>query len=268
MKKLLVALLLLAVVAAVAFAVRSVGARNEANKVDTEDARGIIEDGDGLATADGADEVDPGLRPPAGTYQYTGTGTESVDVLGGSRHDFPKQVPLVVQLDPDDECAWTSNLIYVKEHVERRSFCTTADGLADHGFTREIEFFNRVEEKTYECDDDAVRSRASAKPGDTWSWTCRDDGSETEATYTATVVAVEQLTIGGEPAQVTRTKVASDLTGETNGHDESVFWLLDDGLAAKFTTNLDVRTDSVLGETRFRERTSYVLDSLQPADES
>ena len=262
MKKLLVVIVALLVLAAVAIGVRTLGARDETDAVDTKEAAELVED-EGDAT-----DVEAGDRPEPGTYTYTGSGEESVDALGGSRHEFPKEIPIVVKLDAEDDCRWTANVVYVKQHIEERRYCTKDGVLTDLGFTRETEFFNQTQETVYDCDEEAAtRLRTDGQPGDTWTWTCTQQGGATKSAYTATLVGVETLTIGGEDVKAWHTKVVSKQTGDTNGSDTSEFWLDETGLVLRFTTNLDVDTKSVLGDTNFREQTSYALTSLVPERE-
>lgn len=257
MKKLLIALLLLLVIAAIAFGVRTLGARDETDAVDSKEAAELVEDeGD-------SEDVDAGDRPEAGTYTYMGTGTESVDALGGSKHDFPKEISVVVQLDADEDCNWTANVVYVKQHIEEREYCTRDGVMIDRGFTRKIEFFNQLQETTFECGDDAERLRTEAKAGDSWTWECTN-GTKAKSAYTATMLGSETLDIGGEQVETWHTKVVSKQTGETVGGDTSEFWLDERGLIVKFTANLDVKTESVLGVTNFKEKLAYQLTSVVP----
>ena len=77
MKKLLVVVVALVILAAVAFGVRTLGARDETDAVNSKDAAKLVQDEDADAT-----DIAPGERPKAGTYTYTGSGRESVSALG------------------------------------------------------------------------------------------------------------------------------------------------------------------------------------------
>jgi len=260
MKKLLIALIALAILGAIVFGVRTLGARDEADAVGSKEAAELVDTGDGGEQAD----IEAGERPEPGTYTYTGSGEESVDALGGSKHTFPDEIAAVVELDAEDDCRWTSNVIYIKQHVEERRFCTKGTVMTDLGFTRKIEFFNQLQTTGFTCDDDAERLRADSQEGDTWSWTC-SEGIATTSKYTTTFLGKETLTVGGEQIDTFHTRVVSKQSGDANGTDTSEFWLADTGFAVKFTADLDVRTKSVLGDTHFKERASYALTSLVPS---
>lgn len=258
MKKLVLALFLLLVIAAIAFGVRTFGARDETDAVDAEDAAGLVTGEDDVSA-----DVVVGERPEPGTYTYTGSGRESVSVLGGSEHVFPGEIPVVVKLDPEDDCRWSSNVVYVKQHIEERRYCTADGVVTDLGFTREIEFFNQLQETTYTCGEDAHRLRTDAQVGDEWSWTC-SQGTRGTSEYTAKLLGTETMTVGGEDVDVWHTRVTSRQAGATVGGDTSEFWLAESGLPVRFTGDLEVTTDSVLGETSFTEELDYTLTSLVP----
>lgn len=270
MKKLVLVLVVLVILAAVAFAVRTLGARDETSKVDKREAARIgksAADADKTANDNGDAapvDIEPGLRPPAGTYTYVGSGEESVSALGGSTHVFPKTIYAVVTLDAANDCRWENHLIYVKQHVESRSYCTDVTGLHDYGFTRDIEFFNQTEHKVYECPgDEAIRMAPAAADGDTTRWRCTNEPNST-SDYVATQVGTEVIKVGGINTKVWHMRVVATLKGDTRGRDVSEFWYAASGLAVRFTTSLDVKTKSVLGDTRFREQTDYRLQSLTP----
>lgn len=130
MKKLLLIILALLIIAAVAFGVRTLGARDETDAVSTKDAKELVQgsggdkvDENGNSTE--TDDVELGLRPEPGTYGYTGSGSEKISALGGSTHEFPEKIAAVVDLNGTDTCNWTMNVVYVKQHIEERNYCTS-----------------------------------------------------------------------------------------------------------------------------------------------
>lgn len=265
MKKILLGILALAIIVAVIFAVRLVGARDETDAVDSKDAAALINDDD-----DGNDDDDDdrpgaaGNRPEPGTYTYTGSGKESVTILGGSEHVFPKEISVVVELDDDNEQQWTANAVFVKQHIEEREYRTTNAGLEDLGFTRKIEFFGQLQDNEYDCSDGAERYSADATEGATTTWTCTQEGGKAELAYTATFLGKETIEVGGEDVETWHMKVDSTQTGDTVGSDTSEFWYAETGLAVRMKANLKTRTKSVLGETDFREQYDYTLTSMVP----
>jgi len=265
-RKLLVAALTMLLIAAIAFSVRTLGSRDEADPVNAKEAKQLVEDqGGGPEQSGQGEQVKPGRRPQAGTYTYEGSGTEGVSVLGGSEHEFPKEIPVVVKLDAEDDCRWTSNVIYVEQHVEERRYCTDAQGMLDLGFTRRIEFFNRPHTEKHDCGHPGGRRLdLDAKPGATASWKCTLEDGEVVSAYAATYVGREQQDVGGEQVETWHVRVVSRQSGAARGGDTSEFGYLETGQPARFRGDLDVTTDLMLGTTRWRERVDYRLASLVP----
>lgn len=256
MRKLLVVIVALSLLTVVAVGVRTLGARDETDPVDADDAAELF------APQDSSD-LAPGERPHAGTYTYTGSGRERIDLLGGSEHVFPDAVALVVELDPRDPCRWTGSIVYVRQHVEERRHCTARSVVRELGFTRRVEFFNRLQEVDARCDDDADLLRTDSHAGDTWEWTCRDDSRST-TTSTATALGTEQLVVGGEPVLTWRVRIVSRHRGRTTGRETRELWLAASGLPIRFTGELRVRTRAFLVTSTLRHELSYALTSLVP----
>ncbi|MBC7460946.1 MAG: hypothetical protein H7287_06255, partial [Thermoleophilia bacterium] len=179
-------------------------------------------------------------------------------------HTFPKQISAVVDLDTKNDCNWTANFVFVKQHVEERKYCTKHGRMTDRGFTLKIEFFNILQETKYTCPDDAERLRTEAVRGDTWKWTCTS-GTTAKTEYVATSLGMETLSIGGEDVETWHTRVASKQSGITVGSATADFWHAKSGLTVKFTNDFNIRTESLAGKTGFKEKESYTLDSLDPA---
>ena len=266
MKKALLALLALLLIAAVAFGVRTYGERDRADTVSSEDAARVINDDDDDDDDDEPTQADieAGDRPEAGTYTYTGSGSDHVTTLGGSSHTFPDEIPAVVELDDENACEWTMNLVYVEQHIEARDYCTENDQLIDRGFERTTEFFGQTQETEYDCGADAIRMRADAAPRDSWTWECTGDDGATTSTYTLTFNGTEPVEIDGEQVDAWHATIRSEQTGDTRGGDTTNVWYDETGLMLRFSTDLDVQTKSVLGDTNYREKTSYTLTSLTP----
>src|SRR4051794_21963368 len=118
MKRPVVIIAAVLVAVAIVLAAVTLGSRDQADEVDTGAASKRAEQRAGTTAAR---DQDPGLRPTPGTYTYVGSGSEHVDTLGGSTHDFPKRIPAVVTLGKG--CEWTLDVFYVEQHQERRTYC-------------------------------------------------------------------------------------------------------------------------------------------------
>ena len=169
-----------------------------------------------------------------------------------------------MQLDPEDECAWTLDLVLIEEHVEERSFCTSGDGVLDAGFARTTTFLGREQTSTYECDDQALRVRAAAATGDSWSWTCTEARGG-RVRFTATVVGTESLEIDGTPVDTTHVRLTARQRDRSVGDERGDWWYSATGLPVRMQSNRTLTTTAgPLGEMKTTERFDYELTSLEP----
>lgn len=245
--------------------VRTLGERNETSTVDASDAKALIEDGSSKDKANKRqNDIKVGLRPRPGTYTYVGSGNESVDILGGSEHILPDTFPMVIDIDKKDSCAWNANLVYIKQHIEQRSFCTTDASVLELSFMREIEFFGRKQKVEYRCGDDAFRVRADANPGEKWSWVCNAKNENSKSAFFLTYLGPQTLVIASKKVRTQHTRIISTQTGDTVGNATSDLWLSPSGMIVRFNENVKVRTKTVLGVTNFQERARYQIKSLEP----
>lgn len=258
MRRLLLFLLALVVIAVIAGVLLLRNSRDESTSVRAEDAAELVG-----ATSEDA-QVEPGLRPAPGTYEYVGGGSESLSLLGGSTREFPERVTGVVQLDADDECAWSLGLVLVAEHVEDRHYCTTDAGTLDTGFERTTEFLGREQTSSYECDDAALRIRSNAKPGDTWNWTCTEARGG-RVRYTASYVGSEPIDVSGMSVDAAHVRITARQRDKSTGDERSDWWLLASGLPVRIRSDRSLTTDAgPLGELRTIEQFEYLLASLEP----
>lgn len=258
MKRIVLAAIALLVIGAIASLLVVRASRDEETAVDASDAARIA----GATTPDAP--LEPGMRPNPGTYEYVGGGREHLSLLGGSSHDFPERVTGVVQLDADDACAWTLDLVLIEEHTEKRSYCTTAAGVLDTGFSRTTTFLGREQTSAYACDDQALRLRATAASGDGWSWTCTEARGG-RVRFTATFVGRESLTIDGAPVDTSHVRLTGRQRDRSVGDERGDWWLLDTGLPARIRSERTLTTTAgPLGEMTTKERFEYELASLEP----
>lgn len=246
--------MLLVVAALVAIAVVAGGAwyatrDRGTTSVDATDAAKLVD-----AEADA--EVDAGARPPAGTYTYVGSGKDHFSALGGAGHEFPDEVSVVVELDADDDCAWTMHVVFVEEHVEERRLCTEGGVVRERGFDRTTEFLGRRQTSTYECTEGAIRMPADPRRGESWSWTCTEARGG-EVSYTGTLVGSERTEVGGEPMDVRRVRVVGVQDDESVGRETTELWLRPDGLPVRFTTDRKLTVNTPLGSMTTTEEWDY-----------
>lgn len=257
MKRVLVILLVLIVVAAGAGALY-LRSQDESTAVGEDDAAALVD-------AQPADaEAEPGERPEAGTWTYTGSGSDSFDALGGASHEFPTEIHAVVELDPDDACAWTMHVIFVEQHVEERRFCTEQGAVLDAGFDRTTEFIGRRQTSEYECTDDAFRLPADARAGATWTWSCTERrGGHVE--YTGRLIGPATVTVGDEQVQTQHVRIDGVQDDDSTGRERTELWLTPNGLPARFTSDRRLTVRTPLGEMTTTEEWDYTLASMEPS---
>ncbi len=258
MKRILLAVLALLVLLAIVGVLLLDSSRDETTTVDADDAAKI-------AGASAPDEpIDRGARPEPGTYEYVGSGREHLSLLGGSSHEFPERITGVVQLDPNDACAWTLDLVLIEEHTEERAYCTFGAGVLDAGFSRTTTFLGREQTSAYRCDDDALRVRTSATGGDSWSWTCTEERGG-KVRFTATLVGREQLTIDDEPIDTAHVRLTARQRDKSVGDERGDWWFADTGLPVRIRSDRTLTTTAgPLGEMKTTEAFEYELASLAP----
>jgi len=263
-------LLLLAVLlgAAVIAAAVTLSRRDETDPVRVEDATEQRERAERRSAVDKPDEQNTlRLRPAPGTYTYAGSGRESIDVLGGSRHVFPARVPVNISHDRSREpvaCErWTMEFLYARQRTDRRTFCTNKAGVREESFRKSTEFFRQVEQSSFRCTQPAFRWDRGAKPGTSWAYRCA--GNDRVTDQTATYVGREPVQVGETAVMAHRVRVVTMFSGAAEGQDISEYWYGPSGLHLRWTTKLDTTTDSVLGQTRLREQTDYTLTRVRPA---
>ena len=208
---------------------------------------------------------DPGLRPEAGTYAYTGSGTESISLLGGSSREFPNDIYGVVELGDTGACAWTLNLVFVEEHVEERRYCTDVRGVRDQGFSRTTVFLGREQTSAYECGDAAMRIQANEAVGSSWQWSCTEARGGV-VRYRATLVGTRPIEIDGVRAPASHVRIVATQRDKSRGDERSDWWLLATGLPARVRSSRTLTTDAgPLGDMTTTEAYEYELASLVPA---
>lgn len=214
------------------------------------------------ARVDVSPRLQPGLRPAPGTYEYEGRGTDSFDLGRGTTREFPRVTNVVVQLQ-EDGCAWTADIVFIEEHVEHRTFCTTAGGVEDTGFARTTTFLGHEQTSSYECTSGAWRTAANLEVGERWRYRCTERRGGV-VHYAAQRLADAQLTIGNTRVRAAHVTLRGSQRGRSTGAEHSEFWLLDTGMPArlKSTRSLTVRTP--IGDMTSRETFDYALRSLEP----
>lgn len=204
---------------------------------------------------------EPGLRPSPGLYEYTGSGTERVDVLGTSTNTFPQTITGIVSLQ--DGCKWTLELTFLEDRSVTRHYCTTKAGVTEVAWTEVVTFFGRSEKRTFRCTD-GIRARFTPGAPATWKVTCSGSDDSTSTTNlmqdAETTFAIGTTNIDGVRSVTERTSVS----GTTRGTAKMRVWYLPNGLPARIMRSDDVRSKTFFGETPYTQDSDYRLSSVTP----
>lgn len=209
----------------------------------------------------GPGEVGGRPMPDEGVYVYATSGGEEVDVLGGSRHDYPEETTIIVR---HDGCGLVERWDAMEERWSERETCPSPDGLLLARTTSYHEFFRQGDERTLRCDPGTFARPDTEEPGTTWTGACRSEN--TTAEITGRIVGAEMLEVAGRPVRTLHVRVDVRVSGSQSGESHNDTWGdFETGLVVRERSTTDTRgREPVVGEVRYREAYELNLTSLQP----
>jgi hypothetical protein len=205
-------------------------------------------------------ESGPTAIPP-GVYVYTTEGSESVDALGGTTHEYPASSTITVARA---DCGTALRWDVLRGRSTTWTQCTAPDGGESLARVDETHrFFGRTERTDYACADTTARP-ATAEPGATWEVSCRTPKGIVER-GTGTVVSHERLRVGESSVPVTRLRFDTSFSGTTSGSTTREMWVeRETGLPVRVVLRSTTVNPSLLGDVTYRERVQLDLVSLTP----
>ncbi|MFN8112771.1 MAG: hypothetical protein U0R51_06180 [Solirubrobacterales bacterium] len=180
-------------------------------------------------------------RVTADEYVYATSGFESVDALGGARHDYPPSTGIEVEETAGGRCrviSWRP----LEGRVTEWKLC----GNRLVSIHESHDFFGNPDERTYRCE-----PGSSIRDG----WTCSYGG----ATETATGGVVGREDFDGQ--RVEHVRLDRRIEGDVEGTGVRQFWLRPDGFPVKLTGTTDDVSPSPIGDVRYLERFVLTLES-------
>jgi hypothetical protein len=212
------------------------------------------------AAAAAAPQAQPStfVPPREGVYVYATDGYEETDALSGARHDYPASTTIT---NRKAGCGWTSRWQPLQERWEESEFCETPQGTRLKRYTMYHEFYRRGIREDFACD--GFVQKPGARPGDTWTMTCKSPQSTAKGTNT--VVGIETMNVGGKPIKAVHMRYDLTVSGANSGRMIQDRWLSEQPRAMlRMTQDADLDVDSPFGKTGYREKFRIDLRSLEP----
>jgi hypothetical protein len=268
----------LSVLAVAAIAVRQIWLNNTVGVVDTAKAldrfraHTTVPDTTTVATAAAAGTVEtaapvvaaaPAATLPAlGVYQYTTSGGEHIDVLGGTGHAYPQLTTITVTADG---CGVLLRWDLLEQRREDWRLCLGPDGVTwqPEGGHYYHEFFQHGELQTLVCDRPAVLVPNDHRPRDTVAEHCQLNTAEWLPQWT--VLGTETRTVGATSVRVTHVRMVVETGGRYYEHTTVDYWLDDHGLPVHIAdTKTSKNYRGIIGDVVYTETITADLVSLSP----
>jgi hypothetical protein len=218
----------------------------------------------------GASTTSGFLRPPAGVYTYTGTGTERLSLLKTTQHWGPR-IPVTVV--GDDAGCWTFRVDYSSNHWQSTRFCRSGRVLTETSDTTHQSFdfvaMKVSDTNTTRCRPPIDRVRVAAEPGEQWHASCtgrsESRGTEFLADGTETYVGIDRIRVGDKRVPAYHYRTARELSGSQTGSERYDMWYsVLDGLPVQTDRHVEVQSPSPIGTVTYTENGHYTLSSLVP----
>jgi hypothetical protein len=198
--------------------------------------------------------------PEPGVYTYATSGGESIDALGGRRHEYPDVSTITVT---HRGCGASLRWRPLRERWDDTTLCPSPRGMELRRERNHHEFFNIADDRDFVCEAGSLFFPAPAEPGDTWTATCST--GEIAVVRTGTIVGTRQVDVGGTPVRVLEFEVDDAISGASTGTTQrTVSVVPETGLIVELDLTTDVRNDSPIGDVHYQESYQLRLTSLEP----
>jgi hypothetical protein len=199
-------------------------------------------------------------RIPSGVYVYATEGQESVDALGGARHNYPPRSTITVTAA---DCGTTLRWDVLRGRSTAWTTCTDDGGETLAAVAERHRFFGRTEHTDYTCSGTVARP-AEHDPGMTWKVAC-DTASGILERGTGTVISLTELPVAGAPVPVAHIRFRTTFAGSTRGETTRDMWVeRETGLPVRVRLSTTTVNGSPIGDVTYRELAQLDLVSLTP----
>lgn len=219
------------------------------------------------STSQGTPETSPtdsaDTAPVPGVYVYDTTGSEGVDALAGTRHEYPAVTTITVE---PSGCGTIYRWLPLKERRDEWTLCRRDSGLVLVEYSAFHRFFGQDSLLEYTCNEEAVLLAGVSETGATRTATCTT-GIEREV-LTITEAPGALVEIGGKPVDAVEVEITVALSASddnVNGNGNTTVWFdMETGLILKWVQSETSTADSPIGAVDYDETFELVLQSLEP----
>jgi hypothetical protein len=194
-----------------------------------------------------------------GVYSYATSGHEEVDLLGGSRHDYPAETSMTYRRSGcGEQVRWQP----LEERYSLDDMCTTAAGGELRRAFQRHSFFGQSDDEDLRCDKGLVFLPARPRAGQVSSGTCR--GESTTVALRFEVHDLTHVTVGGRSVEVVHVFTTGRISGAARGETKREEWLTRSGLLVRTIAAVDSDRDTPGGTAHYTESYELRLRSLDP----
>lgn len=208
----------------------------------------------------GTSKPPPDGLPRPGVYVYATQGSESIDALGGVKHDYPLRSTITVTRGG---CGLTLRWDVLKGRSTTWTVCRSGRVLM---LSRSVEihtFFGREERTVYSCAAGSLYRPARDAEGFAWKMSCAT--GETTEEGRARVIGKEAVAAGGKRIPTVHVRVDGELTGKSRGTSTRDWWLsVIDALPVRLGMTSATTTGSAIGDVKYEEQAILRLQTLSP----
>jgi hypothetical protein len=213
-------------------------------------------------TASRAASPVPAGSPPAerlqpGVYTYATSGHEEVDILGGSRHDYPAETTMTYRVLP---CGMQTRWQPLQERFSIDDVCDTSAGNELRRAAQRHTFFGQSDDEDLACA--LLLMPTEPRKGQVSTGTCRS--KDTTVALRRELLGVTRMDVGGRSVEAVHLIVSGRLSGTARGVTKRESWLTRDGLLLRTRSVVDSDRDTPAGNAHYFEEYELNLRSLDP----
>ena len=224
---------------------------------------------DGSSSTTTPDGSGAPVRPAAGVYEFTGSGTEELSLPPLSQDQGPT-IPATVEHGAAG--CWSIRFDYSTNHWQTWSYCVRGTDLVEVGgltWQRWMVGATAITNLTTSTCDDAPVLPAEREADQEWTARCT---STNEAVSGEAVsegpyrfVGEETVAVGGVDVVTAHFVREREMSGAQEGTERSEVWFaVESGLPVRNEREIAVETDTPVGASTYTERGEFRLTGLDP----